>query len=162
RERFARGAAERGVDEATVAKVWDMILSFAGYSFCKPHSASYALVSFKSAFLRAHHPAEFVAAVISNGGGYYSAFAYISECRRMGRRVLRPDVNESRREYPGRTFRTRHEPVDEPRGEVRVGFMQLKGFPDAGIDAILDARAGGGRFRSFEDFLARCGDVLGP
>ena len=98
-----RGAAERGVDETTVAKVWDMILSFAGYSFCKPHSASYALVSFKSAYLRAHHPAEFMAAVVSNGGGYYSAFAYISECRRMGLKVLLPDVNESRREYTGRS-----------------------------------------------------------
>src|SRR5262245_39619789 len=150
RERFARGAAERGVDEATVTKVWDMILSFAGYSFCKPHSASYALVSFKSAYLRAHHPAEFMAAVVSNGGGYYSAFAYISECRRMGLRVLLPDVSESRREYTGRA------------DEIRVGLMQLKSFPDAGIDAILAAREEGGRFTSFEDLLARCGDALGP
>jgi len=55
------GAAARGVERATVDKVWDMIMSFSGYSFCKPHSASYALVSFKSAWLRAHHPAEFMA-----------------------------------------------------------------------------------------------------
>jgi DNA-directed DNA polymerase III PolC len=162
RERFSRGATERGVDEATVAKVWDMILSFAGYSFCKPHSASYALVSFKSAFLRAHHPGEFMAAVISNGGGYYSAFAYISECRRMGLRVLLPDVNESRREYTGRTFLRTGKSESASRGEVRVGLMQLKGFPDAGIDAILGARTGGRRFDSFEDFLARCGEALGP
>ena len=58
-------------------------MSFAGYSFCKPHSASYAQVSFKSAYLRAHYPAEFMAAVISNQGGFYSAFAYLSEARRM-------------------------------------------------------------------------------
>ena len=170
RERFSRGAAARGVDEATVAKVWDMILSFAGYSFCKPHSASYALVSFKSAYLRAHHPAEFMAAVVSNGGGYYSAFAYVSECRRMGLRVRLPDVNESRREYTGRTFSAPEavpitpaaDPAPAPRGEVRVGLMQLKSFPDAGIDAILEARGRGGPFVTFEDFLARCGDALGP
>ncbi len=150
RERFFRGAAERGTDAETAAKVWDMILSFAGYSFCKPHSASYALVSFKSAWLRTHHPAEFMAAVISNGGGYYSTFAYISECRRMGLRVLLPDVNESRREYTGRP------------GEVRVGFMQLKGFPEAAVDAILEERERGGRFGSLEEFLARCGDDVGP
>ena len=61
-------------------------MSFAGYSFCKPHSASYAQVSFKSAYLRTHYPAEFIAAVISNQGGFYSTFAYVSEARRMGLR----------------------------------------------------------------------------
>src|SRR3989454_3503775 len=104
RRQFFDGARLRGIGEAGAGKGWDMILSFSGYSFCKPHSASYALVSFQSAYLRAHHPAEFVAAVISNGGGYYSAFAYVSEPRRMGLAVLLPDVNESRREYTRRTF----------------------------------------------------------
>ena len=90
RQRFARGALARGVAPHVVEEVWRMILSFSGYSFCKPHSASYALVSFKACFLKAHHPAEFMAAVISNGGGYYSTFAYVSECRRMGLAVLLP------------------------------------------------------------------------
>src|SRR6185503_3567715 len=78
------GALARGIDAGIVEQVWRMILSFSGYSFCKPHSASYALVSFKSAWLKAHHPAEFMAAVLKNEGGYYSPFAYVSECRRMG------------------------------------------------------------------------------
>src|SRR5207247_10716770 len=95
---------ERGFERKTAEQGGQMILSCAGYSFCKPHSASYALVSFKSAWLRAHHPAEFMAAVISNGGGYYSTFAYISEARRMGLRVLLPDVNEREKAYKGRTF----------------------------------------------------------
>src|SRR5207249_2948445 len=82
--RFAQEAAARGVAPGVIDAVWRMILSFSGYSFCKPHSASYALVSFMSAYLKAHHPAEFMAAVLANGGGYYSAFAYASECRRMG------------------------------------------------------------------------------
>ena len=62
-----------GMETKVKAKVKAMIMSFAGYSFCKPHSASYAQVSFKSAYLRAHYPAEFIAAVVSNQGGYYSA-----------------------------------------------------------------------------------------
>ena len=120
RERFFRGAAERGFERETVEKVWEMILSFGGYSFCKPHSASYALVSFKSAWLRAHYPAEFMAAVISNGGGYYSTFAYISEARRMGLDVLLPDVNESEKHYTGRTFR----PADSVAGPAAVLLPQ--------------------------------------
>ena len=94
--------------------IWAMIMSFAGYSFCKPHSASYAQVSFKSAYLRAHYPAEFIAAVVSNQGGYYSAFAYLSEGRRMGLTILPPDINASEWAYTG-SGQT-----------VRVGFMQIK------------------------------------
>src|SRR5207245_5583226 len=102
RQRFFRGAAEGGVTASVVEEVWRMIMSFSGYSFCKPHSASYALVSFRACYLKAHHPAEFMAAVLSNGGGYYSTFAYVSECRRMGLEVRLPDVNDSDAAYTGR------------------------------------------------------------
>jgi error-prone DNA polymerase len=121
-----------------------MILSFSGYSFCKPHSASYALVSYKSCYLRAHYPAEFIAAVLTNQGGYYSAFAYISESRRMGLRVLLPDVNESRKEYWG-----------EGRS-IRVGLMQIKGLRETALGAILEERKKG-RFTSLENFFERVG-----
>ena len=142
-EEFFAGAAERGVDRPVVEQVWEMILSFAGYSFCKPHSASYALVSFRSAWLRAHFPAEFMAAVISNQGGYYSTFAYVSEARRMGLRVLPPDVNASAREYTGRGR------------ELRVGLMQLKGFHAEAAGALLGERARGGPFASFAELRRR-------
>jgi len=142
KEMFYQGAAARGVSQETVDRVWDMIMSFSAYSFCKPHSASYALVSYKSAWLRAHHPAEFIAAVLTNQGGYYSPFAYVSEARRMGLRVLLPDVNESRKEYWGKD-RT-----------LRVGLMQLKGLKEAALAAILEARKKR-PFASLEDFLAR-------
>jgi error-prone DNA polymerase len=142
RERFHAGAVARGVPHAVAEKVWDMIMSFSGYSFCKPHSASYALVSYKSCWLRAHYPAEFMAAVLTNRGGYYSTFAYISEARRMGLRILMPDVNTSRREYRGR---------DE---KIRVGLMQLKGLREKALQAILEERQNG-PYASFEDFLRR-------
>jgi error-prone DNA polymerase len=143
RERFYAGAAERGVSRAIAGEVWDMIMSFSGYSFCKPHSASYALVSYKSCYLRAHYPAEFMAAVLSNRGGYYSTFAYISEARRMGLRVLAPDVNASRGEYWGKD------------GTIRVGLMQLKGLQEKALRAVVEERSGGGPYASFEDFLGR-------
>jgi error-prone DNA polymerase len=142
REQFFRGARARGVAADVIEKIWEMILSFSGYSFCKPHSASYALVSFKSAWLRAHYPAEFIAAVISNQGGYYSTFAYISEARRMGLAVLPPDLNASAEAYTG-TGRS-----------LRVGLMQIQGLTQAGLKALLDERRRG-RFRSFADFLFR-------
>jgi error-prone DNA polymerase len=142
REMFYRGAAGRGVSQEVLDQVWNMIMSFAAYSFCKPHSASYALVSYKSAWLRAHYPAEFIAAVLTNQGGYYSPFAYVSEARRMGLRVLLPDVNESRKEYWGKG-RT-----------LRVGLMQLKGLREAGLEALLEERKKR-PYASLEDFLSR-------
>lgn len=143
REKFFAGARRKGVSDEVILKVWEMILSFSGYSFCKPHSASYALVSYQAAYLRAHYPAEFMAAVISNQGGFYSTFAYISEARRMGLTVLPVDINRSEREYTGRGR------------EIRVGFMQLKGFEDAAIDAILEDRRARGPYGSFEEFVRR-------
>ena len=140
---FYEGAMARGVTRDVVDKVWDMILSFAVYSFCKPHSASYAMVSFRSAWLRAHYPAEFMAAVISNQGGYYQPFSYVSEVKRMGIRVLPPDVNKSDRHYTGRGR------------EMRVGLMQLKGLRDETLEALLEERKRAGAFGSFGEMRKR-------
>ena len=82
-----------------------MMMSFDGYSFCKPHSASYARVSFQAAYLKTHFPAEFMAAVISNQGGYYSTFSYVSEAKRMGLAVDPPDVRRSDYHWRGRAAR---------------------------------------------------------
>jgi len=142
-DEFYAGAFERGATREVVDQVWDMILSFAGYSFCKPHSASYALVSFRSAWLRAHYPAEFIAAVISNQGGYYDTFAYVSEARRMGLRVLPPDVNASDRAYTGKGR------------DVRVGLMQLKGLHAEAMEALVAERERGGVYRSFGELRRR-------
>ena len=95
RRQFFVGAREKGVDEATIGEVWAMIESFSGYSFVKAHSASYAMLSFRSAYLRRHHPAEFMAAVMSNHGGFYSTLAYASESRRMGLGLLPPTLTRA-------------------------------------------------------------------
>lgn len=143
KRRFFEGCARNGIVEETVQKIWEMILSFAGYSFCKPHSASYALVSFKSAYLKRRFPAEFMAAVISNGGGYYSTFAYVSEARRMGLTVLGPDVNESARAYRGRGK------------TIRMGFLQLQNIRTETLEAIIEERKRNGPFRHIVDFRER-------
>ncbi len=140
---FKNGAQQNGVEDEVIDRVWQMILSFDGYSFCKPHSASYTLVAYKSAYLRAHYPAEFIAAVLSNRGGFYSTFGYISEARRMGISVLMPDINESQFQYVGKA------------GKLRVGFMQLKGLSQKAVDGLLRERERHGLFRSFDSFMQR-------
>ncbi|MBU2446984.1 MAG: hypothetical protein KJ666_15640, partial [Bacteroidetes bacterium] len=87
--------------EAVTAELWRQIESFAGYAFCKAHSASFALLSFQNAYLKAHYPAEFMSSVLSNQGGYYSAAVYVQESKRLGLKVLLPSINESEIEYTG-------------------------------------------------------------
>jgi error-prone DNA polymerase len=142
-ERFFRDGLGKGVPPATIDAVWKMIMSFAGYSFCKPHSASYAQLSFKCAYLKTHHPAEFMAAVISNQGGFYPTFAYVSEARRMGLEFLPPDVNASDWAYTA------------AEKKIRVGFMQLKDLERAWIERVVAERSRSGPFESFDDFWAR-------
>lgn len=142
---FMQGAGKRGATPEQAAAAWDMIMSFTGYSFCKPHSASYALVSFKSAWLKTHHPPEFMAAVISNQGGYYPAWAYLSEARRMGIEVRPPDVNRSGIKY-----------VAEQEA-LRVGLMQIKGLDSGLAQRIIEERERSGGFAGLADFLWRVG-----
>jgi len=144
-ERFRGGAHERGVAAAVVDEVWSMILSFSGYSFCKGHSASYIQVALQSGFLRAHYPAEFIAGVLSNEGGYYAPFVYVAEARRMGLTILPPDVNESGVRYGGRD-RT-----------LRIGLMALKGFSAGGLATLIAAREAGEPYRSLDDLRHRAG-----
>jgi error-prone DNA polymerase len=130
-QRFYTGARARGVPESKIAEVWDMMLSFSGYSFCKPHSASYARVSFQAGYLKVHHPAEFMAAVISNQGGFYSTFAYVSEARRMGLTILPPDINRSEIRWIGRG------------NTIRVGLLSIKGLSAETRQRIVSQRQQG-------------------
>ena len=141
-ERFAKGAASRGAGPKAVETVWNMIISFSGYSFCKPHSASYARVSFQSAFLKTHYPAQFMAAVISNQGGFYSTFAYVSEARRLGLVVRPPDVNQSGIRWSGHDT------------ELRVGLSAIRDLSHTLMKQIIREREKKG-FDSLEDFFDR-------
>lgn len=141
-DRFMAGAAARGVSPGQASSVWQMMMSFSGYSFCKPHSASYARVSFQAAFLKTHHPAEFMAGVISNRGGFYSAFAYVSEARRMGLVVDPPDVNTSLIRWTGKDRR------------LQVGLMAVGGLSEPTMKKISACRQASA-FNGVTDFLDR-------
>jgi DNA polymerase III alpha subunit len=142
KQRFFKGAQANGVKQEVIEKVWLMIQSFAGYSFCKAHSASYCLVSFKSCYLKSHYPAEFMASVISNEGGYYSTEAYLDEVRRMGIKILPPCVQQSAYHY-------------EAQSEgIRVGLMQVKGIAKKTLGKIFNER-NKASFLSLDDFLLR-------
>lgn len=128
---FDEGCAEQGVDRATRKQLWQMMMSFDGYSFCKPHSASYARVSYQAAYLKTHYPAEFMAAVISNQGGYYSTFAYVSEAKRLGVSVLPPCVNQSNIRWK----------KEQNKKSIRVGLMSVKGLSSESMERITQKRA---------------------
>ncbi len=143
RGEFFAGAAERGATPEVIQTIWDMMLSFDGYSFCKPHSASYAMVSFQSAYLKAHFPAEFMAGVISNQGGYYSLLAYVGEARRLGLTVRPPHVNASDWRWRGRDR------------ELTAGLMSVFGLQRELGHAIVRRRREGGPYRDVTDLLRR-------
>ncbi len=141
-QKFINGAVKRGYSQQLAHTLWEMIKSFSGYSFCKPHSASYARLSFTCAYLKSHYPAEFLAAVITNQGGYYSTYAYLSEARRCGITILPPHINLSELEYKGK------------QDKIRIGFMAINTLKHKTIAHILKERKAG-FFQSLEDFFAR-------
>ncbi len=141
KEKFVSGAAGRGVAKEKARALWDYIEPFAGYGFNKSHSVAYAMLAYKTAYLKAHHPVAFMAAMLNSELSSSDAIAkYIGECRNMGIAVLPPDVNVS---HWGFT-------VD---GEaIRYGLGAVKGVGESAIDAVLEARRRAGRFRSLTHF----------
>ncbi|MCL1894373.1 MAG: hypothetical protein FWG02_09095 [Holophagaceae bacterium] len=144
RDKFAQGCKANGIPNDTIEEVWSMIETFTGYSFCKPHSASYAQVSFESAWIKAHHPAHFFASVITNQGGFYPAIAYLGDARRHRLTVRGPDVNMSKYGFSA-----------EGEQGLRVGLMAIKGAWQSDIDALLENREKQGLFGSLEELLDR-------
>ena len=137
REMFFNGCSARNNDSDDVERMWRMMMSFDGYSFCKPHSASYARVSYQAAYLKYYFPAEFMAAVISNGGGYYSTFAYVSEAKRHGLEILHPDVCQSEIHWTGG-------------GKwVRVGLQTVRGLCQNLLGRLITER----RKKQFADVV---------
>jgi DNA polymerase-3 subunit alpha/error-prone DNA polymerase len=142
-DRFAAGARANGVPAAVTAELWKMIMSFSGYSFCKAHSASYAMVSFQCAWLKAHHPAHFFANVIANQGGFYHPAAYLEAARRLGIAIRGPCVMAS-------SWLTRREgPL-----AIRCGLHLLPGISQRSAERLVAARAEA-PFRSLRDLRRR-------
>ena len=128
-------------DQALI--LWERVSSFTGFSFCKSHSASYAQLSFKCAYLKVHYPAQFLSAVISNNHGFYSRDVYLNEARRWGIRILPMSINESATRYYGK------------HNWMRPGFMHIRGLGVKSLERIERERARSGKFRNLADFVER-------
>ena len=148
RGKFDQAAGMMGLTKRQREESWQMVEKFAGFGFCKAHAATYADVAYRMAYLKTHHPAEFLAAMCSAGAGFYHVSAYFEEAKRWGIAALLPSVNHSRMEYTA-------ESAGNGRRALRVGLMQIKGLRIETITTILRAREEAGPFRSLEDFLRR-------
>jgi DNA polymerase-3 subunit alpha len=144
RERFVNGALERGFNQKKVEKIFDLMEQFAGYGFNKSHSAAYAYLAYVTAYLKAHYPIDFLAALLtSETGNTAKVVKYINECREMGIKVLPPDVNQSEWSFT-------------PDGEaIRFGLGAIKNVGQSAVEAIAKAREEGGKFASLHEFCER-------
>jgi len=141
RERFVRGATERGFQPKKVEKIFDLMEQFAGYGFNKSHSAAYALLAYQTAYLKTHYPVEFMAALLTSvSGSTDDVVKYINECREMGIPVEPPDINVSDAYFT-------------PHGEaIRFGLAAVKNVGHNAIESIVAARKKNGNFKSFYQF----------
>ncbi|OCG73149.1 DNA polymerase III subunit alpha [Microbacterium sediminis] len=142
-EGFSNGMKERGFGEGAIKALWDILLPFSDYAFNKAHSAAYGVVSYWTAYLKAHYPAEYMAALLTSVGDSRDKLAmYLNECRRMGIKVLQPDVSESIGFFSA---------VGD---DIRFGLGAIRNVGSNVVDGIIEARKSG-PYTSFHDFLNR-------
>jgi DNA polymerase-3 subunit alpha len=141
---FRDGCRERGYSDEAIQAVWDVLVPFAGYAFNKAHSAAYGLVSYWTAYLKAHFPAEYMGGLLTSVGDDKDKMAmYLAECRRMGIQVLPPDVNQSAGPFT---------PVGK---DIRFGLAAVRNVGHNVVEAIARCRKEKGEYRDFYDFLSK-------
>ncbi|HWQ58480.1 MAG TPA: DNA polymerase III subunit alpha [Clostridia bacterium] len=142
------GAVRNGVDAATANRIFDAMVDFASYAFNKPHAAGYAVLAYRTAYLKLYYPVEFMTATLNS---YISALnrlvAYIGSATRMGIKVLPPDINKSFEKFS----------VED--GSIRFGLAAIKNVGESAMKDIIAGRNAEGPFVSFDDFLRRAGDI---
>ncbi|MBF8251991.1 MAG: DNA polymerase III subunit alpha [Actinobacteria bacterium] len=141
---FEAGMRKNGYSTTAIKRLWDVLIPFSDYAFNRAHSAGYGVVSYWTAYLKANFPTEYMAALLTSVRDDKDKSAlYLSECRRMGIKVLEPDINESNAEYT-------------PRGnDIRFGLAAIRNVGEGVVGSIKTARESKGRFTSFGDFLAK-------
>ena len=142
-DKFFSNCRKKGYDEDLIKEVWRQIESFAGYSFSKAHSASYAVESFQSLYLKAHFPLEFMVAVINNFGGFYRTWVYVHEAKRYGAAIQLPCVNKS-------NFKTTIYDSD-----IYLGFIHIMGFEAGLARSVEEIRRAEGDFTDLDNFVTR-------
>jgi DNA polymerase-3 subunit alpha len=144
KNQFIAGATARGLAADKLEKIWTDWEAFAQYAFNKSHSTCYAYVAYQTAYLKTHYPSEYMAAVLNHAGSIEKITFFMEECKRMGLKVLGPDINESKKGF-----------AVNQRGEVRVGLGGLKGVGEAAVEGIIEERVRGGMFRTMFDLIKR-------
>lgn len=140
---FIKGATAKGHDAGVLEKVWTDWEAFAQYAFNKSHSTCYAFVAYQTAYLKAHYPSEYMAAVLNHAGAIEKITFFMEECKRMGLKVLGPDINESQKGF-----------AVNAKGEIRFGLGGLKGVGEAAIEGIIEERKKG-PYKSIFDLVKR-------
>jgi DNA polymerase-3 subunit alpha len=151
-EPFSAGMRERGYSDEAINTLWEILVPFSDYAFNKAHTAGYGLVSFWTAYLKANYPAEYMAALLTSVKDDKSENSklsvYLNECRRMGIKVLPPDVNDSDADFT-------------PRGaDIRFGLSAIRNVGGNVVEQIVAARRSKGRFADFADFLRKVDVVV--
>ncbi|WP_035914381.1 DNA polymerase III subunit alpha [Knoellia sinensis] len=146
---FSEGMKANGFNEASIAALWGVLVPFSDYAFNKAHTAAYGLVSYWTAYLKANYPAEYMAGLLTSVGDDKDKSAlYLGECRRMGIKVLPPDVNDSVARFAAVGT------------DIRFGMAAIRNVGHNVVEAIIQAREEKGAFTSFRDFLSKCPAVV--
>ncbi|WEK35081.1 MAG: DNA polymerase III subunit alpha [Candidatus Pseudobacter hemicellulosilyticus] len=141
---FVKGASEKGHPTDKLEKIWTDWEAFAQYAFNKSHSTCYAFVAYQTAYLKAHYPSEYMAAVLNNAGSLEKITFFMEECKRMGLKVLGPDINESKKGFAVNKV-----------GDIRFGLGGLKGVGEAAVEGVIAEREMNGHFSTIYDMIKR-------
>ena len=144
KKQFMEGAATNLLPQERLEKIWTDWEAFAQYAFNKSHSTCYAYVAYQTAYLKAHYPAEYMSAVLNNAGSIEKITFFMEECRRMGIKVLGPDINESLKGF-----------AVNKKGEIRFGLGGLKGVGEAAVENIIEERNKKGAYKDIFDFIKK-------
>ncbi|HEX6883643.1 MAG TPA: DNA polymerase III subunit alpha [Planctomycetota bacterium] len=150
RARFQEACTRERIAAQDVARIWELIANFSAFGFCKAHAVTYGRIAYRTVWLKAHHPAEYLTAFLNSQTGYYDTRVYVEEARRLGVAILPPDVNRS-----GEGFTL--ERLPHGRGALRVGLERVKGLAETTRRALLAERERGGPYLALPDFLERSG-----
>ncbi|MDL5514470.1 DNA polymerase III subunit alpha [Arenibacter sp. M-2] len=143
KDKFVDNCRKKSYDDKLIFEIWDQIASFAGYAFAKGHSASYAVESYQTLFLKAYYPLEYMVAVLNNGGGFYSAEFYIHEARMLGANINSPCINKS---FMANCIYGK---------DIYLGYMYLRDLEEKVVEHIITERNSNGPFLSLTNFLDR-------
>ncbi len=164
KQKFHDGCVERGMKESAQKKLWESIETFAAYGFNKAHAVSYGALAYKTAYMKANYPLEYMAALLTaDAGDTEKIFEIVEECKKMGIDILPPSINDSLGVFSvvlndDGSFAKSIDAVKYPVGQIRFGLNSIKNFGESIAKTIVEERKANGKYKSLADFLIRIDD----